>query len=133
MTKLATSLFILATVIASTATALAQATPQMQATPHTDGAAAQGTVVGPGDKPQAGVPVQIVGPPGQTVAITDKNGTWSVYNLPAGSYKVKTLGWEKATDTQPVTFSVKEKSFWSKITGAVTDVIKSPDIKVEPK
>jgi hypothetical protein len=133
MTRLATSLFVLAAAIAPAATALAQATPQMQAAPNADGAAAQGIVVGPGDKPQAGVPVQIIGPPGQTVAITDKNGTWSVYNLPAGNYKVKPLSGEQTTATQPVTFSVKEKTFFEKITGSVKDVIKSPDIKVEPR
>jgi len=55
-------------------------------------AAAKGKVVGLSNEPQAGVPVQIKGPLGQTVAITDKNGTWSLYNLPAGDYKAQMIG-----------------------------------------
>ncbi len=94
----------------------------------TDGAAsAKGKVIGPSDQPQAGVPVTIEGPPGQTTAITDKNGTWSVYNLPAGQYKVKSV----IDKSAPVTFSVKESSFWDKVTGGRDTAVKSPDIKVE--
>lgn len=107
-------------------------TPTTPATaPSAGSTAAKGTVVDPSDKPQAGVPVQIVGPPGQTVAITDKNGTWSVYNLPPGDYKVKALNAENPNSGKMVTFSVKEQSFWSKLTGSAKDTVKSPQIKLD--
>lgn len=89
-------------------------------------ASAKGKVMGPSEQPQAGVPVTIEGPPGKTIAITDKSGTWSVYNLPAGEYKVKAI----SSGSAPVTFSVKESSFWSKVTGGKDNAVQSPDIKV---
>ena len=114
--------------------ALTQMTSAQTPAPSGDtagGTAAKGSVVGPGNTPQAGIPVQIVGPPGQTVAITDKDGTWSVYNLPAGDYKVMPVGTETPNNAKQVTFSVKEKSFWSKFVGSASETVKSPQIKLE--
>lgn len=97
-------------------------------------AAAKGKVIGSSNEPQAGVPVQIQGPLGQTVAITDKSGTWSLYNLPAGNYKVKMLGAQQPETSAPVDFTVKDASFWDKITGsAQKDVVWTPEIRVEGK
>lgn len=56
------------------------------------GTAATGKIVGPSNNPEPGAPVQIIGLPGQTTAITDNKGSWSLYNLPPGSYKVKVIG-----------------------------------------
>lgn len=104
---------------------------QTQTQPMSGDAAVKGTVVGPSNMPQAGIPVQIVGPPGKTVAITDKNGNWSVYNLPAGDYKVQALGADKTSNANQVTFSVKETPFWRKFTGSATEIVNSPQIKLE--
>jgi hypothetical protein len=107
------------------------ASAQTPTTDATGAAAANGTVIGPGNKPQAGVPVQIVGPPGQTVAITDKDGKWSVYNLPAGDYKVKMVGADNSANAKQVTFSVKEKSLFNKLIGNATEIVTSPAIHVD--
>jgi uncharacterized protein (DUF2141 family) len=93
-------------------------------------AAAKGKVVGSSNEPQAGVPVQIKGPLGQTVAITDKSGTWSIYNLPAGNYKAQMIGAEKSK-TDPVDFTVKSASFWEKLSGtSQKDVVWTPELKI---
>jgi hypothetical protein len=103
-----------------------------QSTDMSGGAAAKGKVVGASNEPQAGVPVQIKGPLGQTVAITDKTGTWSLYNLPAGDYKVRMVGAQNSKIPDPVDFTVKNASFWEKISGAAQkEVVWTPEIKVD--
>lgn len=104
--------------------ARAEGPPPVQNTPSVK--SVQGTVVGPSNEPQAGVPVQIEGPPGKTIAVTDNNGTWTLYNLPAGQYQVKAID---AQQTAPVTFSVKEKSFWERVLGSSKNVVSSPEIR----
>ena len=94
-------------------------------------AAAKGRVVGSSNEPQAGVPVQIKGPLGQTVAITDKSGTWSLYNLPAGNYRAQMVGAQKSKAPNPVDFTVKDASFWEKISGGQKMVVWTPEIKVD--
>jgi hypothetical protein len=75
--------------------------------------AAKGKVVGPSSQPQPGVPVQVEGPEGKALVFTDKDGDWSLYNLPAGRYQVNTVkGF--ANDDQTVAFTVPEKSLASK-------------------
>jgi hypothetical protein len=91
---------------------------------------AKGQVIGPSNEPQAGVPVQIIGPPGKTIAITDKSGTWSLYNLPAGDYQVKMVG-SDASNTDAVSFSVKAPTFWDKVTGGKDGSIVSPALKLD--
>jgi len=93
MKPLSLSLAICSFVAAGTVIAAAQ---QEQETiqPKTSGATGQlsayGNVVGPTSKPAAGVPVEITGPTGKVVyALTDHNGQWHAYNLPAGEYTVK--------------------------------------------
>jgi uncharacterized protein (DUF2141 family) len=99
-----------------------------QAQTSDSNASAKGKVIGPTDQPQAGVPVTIEGPLGKTVAITDKSGTWSIYKLPAGEYKVKAF----SDNSAPVTFTVKETPFWNKVMGGKDAAVYSPDIKVGP-
>jgi len=95
-------------------------------------AAAKGKVVGLSNEPQAGVPVQIKGPLGQTVAITDKNGTWSLYNLPAGDYKAQMIGGQKSKTPDSVTFTGKESSFWQKLSGGSEKlVVWTPEMKID--
>lgn len=106
--------------------ALASALSIQSAVAQTGVASAQGEVVGPANQPQIGVPVKIEGPPGQTTAFTDREGKWSVYNLPAGEYQVRAV-FDKS---EAVTFSVKEPSFWGKMTGKELTV-RSPSIKLE--
>jgi hypothetical protein len=50
--------------------------------------AATGVLIGPDSKPQAGVPLTVLGPKGQVTVFTDRNGKWSLYNLAPGSYEV---------------------------------------------
>jgi hypothetical protein len=126
----------LAVIVLSPAFANAQTPPSTGAPPQTTSgvAAAKGKVISSSNEPQAGVPVQIQGPLGQTVAITDKTGTWSLYNLPAGNYKVKMLGAQQTQASTPVDFTVKEASFWDRITGgAQKNVVWTPEIQVEGK
>jgi carboxypeptidase family protein len=104
-------------------------------TPSQTGAAAvasaKGKVVGASNEPQPGVPVQIKGPLGETVAITDKSGTWSLYNLPAGNYKVQMIGSQKSKPAEAVDFTVKEGSFFDKFSGNQSNVVWSPELKVD--
>jgi len=124
---------IRAAVILAALSSIAGAQTQSPATTKdaTGVVAAKGIVVGPNNTPQAGVPVQIVGPPGQTVAVTDKEGKWSVYNLPAGDYKVKTIGPANSSMTNQVGFSVKEPSFFDKWFGGAGGTVTSPAIEME--
>lgn len=124
---------IRAAVFLAALTSIAGAQAQSPATTKdaTGVTSAKGIVVGPNNTPQAGVPVQIVGPPGQTVAITDKEGKWSVYNLPAGDYKVKMIGPTNSSTTKQVGFSVKEPSFFDKWLGGTSGTVTSPAIEVE--
>ena len=52
---------------------------------------ATGIVVDASKKPLSGVPVQVTGPKGTTFVFTDESGEWSLYNLPAGSYKAQVI------------------------------------------
>jgi hypothetical protein len=112
----------------------AQSPPAAGAPPQTNQtsavAFAKGKVVGPSNEPQAGVPVQIEGPLGQTVAITDKSGTWSLYNLVPGNYKVQMLGNQKSKVPDPVDFTVKDTSFWERLSGANQMVVWTPEIRI---
>jgi hypothetical protein len=136
MTKSLTCVAVIAFSSALAAVAAAQSptvSPAPAQAADTNGtAAAKGKVVGPSNEPQPGVPVKVEGPLGQTVAITDKSGTWSLYNLPAGNYKVRMIGAEKSKATEPVDFTVKEASFWDKLSGTgQKDVVWTPDIKID--
>jgi len=112
----------------------AQSPPAAGAPPQTNQtsavAFAKGKVVGQSNEPQAGVPVQIEGPLGQTVAITDKSGTWSLYNLVPGNYKVQMLGNQKSKVPDPVDFTVKDTSFWARLSGANQMVVWTPEIRI---
>jgi hypothetical protein len=123
-------IFVPISMIASVGMANAQTQPQIAASPS-GMTAAKGKVVGLSDEPQSGVPVQIKGPLGETVAITDKNGTWSMYNLPAGNYQAQMVGLAKTKAAGSVQFTVKPKSFWEKIWGADQEVLWTPEMKVE--
>ena len=39
----------------------------------------------------AGVPLQVEGPNGKNLVVTDRNGFWYLYNLPSGTYKISTM------------------------------------------
>jgi hypothetical protein len=91
---------------------------------------AKGQVIGPSNEPQAGVPVQIIGPPGKTIAITDKNGTWSLYNLPAGDYQGKMVGSDASKTSPAVNFSIKAPTFWDKVTSGKESSVVSPALKL---
>jgi len=137
MTKTLTCFATIALSSTFAAIAGAQSPPAAGAPPQTADAsglaAAKGKVVGSSNEPQAGVPVQIKGPLGQTVAITDKSGTWSLYNLPAGNYKVQMVGGaQKSKTPDPVDFTVKEASFWDRLSGTSRNaVVWTPDIKID--
>jgi hypothetical protein len=118
-------------VAASCLCAAAAAQAQTSAAPADAAAMARGKVVGPADQPKAGIAVAIQGSQGKTVAVTDSNGTWSIYNLPAGTYTAQILhSANKATDSDLVSFTVKEKSFWDKLTGGDKAVVSAPALKV---
>jgi hypothetical protein len=109
----------------------AQTPPTIQAAPGagSGSVSAKGKVVGPSNEPQPGVAVQIIGPLGQTTAITDRTGTWSVYNLPAGEYKAKAIVSDKS---QPaVTFSVREPSSLGWFTTKQAPAVVSPELKLK--
>lgn len=90
------------------------------------GLSASGKVVGPSSEPQAGVPVVVEGPTGQTHAFTDANGNWSLYNLSPGTYKVKPA----VDDSQRVDFTVKNKGLFGKIFGSDSSAVYTSDIKL---
>jgi hypothetical protein len=92
--------------------------------------AARGKVVGPAQKPQPGVPVQVEGPLGKTVVFTDNAGEWSLYNLPAGRYVVKPI--QGATADDPVEFTVRDRSALGKwfSDSKNAQAYAAPDIKV---
>jgi hypothetical protein len=77
---------------------------------------ATGKVVGPDSKPQPGVPIQIIGPQGKTVAFTDAKGTWSLYNLAPGTYEVQPAT-GTAAGQQPISFTVTGKGIIGNIFG----------------
>jgi hypothetical protein len=78
---------------------------------------ASGVVVGPDSKPQAGVPIVVQGPHGKTVAYTDANGKWSLYNLPPGDYQVQPVP-GAAASSGPVSFTVKQPGLFDKLLGS---------------
>jgi hypothetical protein len=94
---------------------------------------ATGKVVGPNLKPERGVPVQVLGPEGKTFAVTDENGSWSLYNLAPGTYEVKAApGWTTSTGQQPISFTVKQSGFWEGLFGKKSDkTFFATDMKVD--
>ena len=87
---------------------LAQQLTPLGDTPTVDlGALVSGRVVGPGDQPKAGVPIQVEGPLGTTHVFTDINGNWSLYNVQPGTYAVRPAG-KVASPNPGVQFTVKE-------------------------
>jgi hypothetical protein len=71
--------------------------------------AATGKVVGPDSQPQAGVPIQVTGPEGQTTAFTDQHGNWSLYNLAPGTYQIKPAAGATTTTAQSQkTFTIEQ-------------------------
>jgi hypothetical protein len=93
--------------------------------PYPGGLAATGVVVGTNGQPKAGVPLRVEGPQGKTHAITDEKGTWSLYNLAPGSYKVEAL--EKGAQSDTINFDVKPRPWYQFGTPAV---FKAPDIRL---
>jgi hypothetical protein len=92
--------------------------------------AVTGKVVGPSGQPAGGVPLQVQGPAGKTVVFTDTQGEWSLYNLPAGDYKVAPLTKPTVID-QPVKFSVKDKGLVDKLFGAEPATHAASEIKLK--
>ncbi len=94
------------------------------------GSSVTGKVIGPGNQPQAGVPVQVEGPLGKTHVFTDANGNWSLYNVPPGTYAVRPVGNTLATQGQATDFTVKEPGFFEKVTGD-KKVLYAPEMKLD--
>lgn len=111
---LAASCFI--TAYATAAHAQSGAPAQSGSTSN-HGLVATGKVVDTAQQPQAGVPVEVVGPAAKTLAVTDSKGEWSVYNLPAGTYTARPFHPSKTDDSAMVTFTVKETGFWGHLVG----------------
>ena len=112
MTSRWTSVSIALAVVAT----LASGARAQNAAPTAPGvAAATGVVVGPSAEPQVGVPVVVQGPKGVTQAFTDAKGSWRLYNLPPGEYKVKPAT-NAATDAS-VSFTVKEQGVFDRMFG----------------
>ena len=78
---------------------------------------ATGKIIGPEQHPEPGVPVEVKGSWDKTFAVTDQNGRWSVYNLPAGKYDVAPTDAYKAPDSHGSTFTVEETSKWQNLFG----------------
>jgi hypothetical protein len=95
--------------------------------------AATGTVLGPDAAPQAGVPLQVQGPLGQTHVFTGKDGTWSLYNLPPGKYEVKPVDGATTSTNKTVGFTVKDAGFFDKLTGGTQKAVVVPQITVDRK
>ena len=89
---------------------------------------ATGTVVGPTLQLEPGVPVELTGPLGKTFAVTDQNGRWTVYNLPAGQYNVQAAGSFKASESQ-ISFTVKDPGIWRRWFGGAENTIETPQIR----
>jgi|SRR5579872_880356 len=77
--------------------------------------AATGKVIGPDSKPQAGVPIQVTGPEGQTTAFTDAHGNWSLYNLTPGTYQIKPGA--GAATAQSKTFTIEQAGLFGSLFG----------------
>jgi hypothetical protein len=99
-------------------------------TPSAGSAAATGQVVGPNSKPQAGIPVVVVGPQGKTHAFTDAKGSWSLYNLKPGTYSVQPTEGMKAGSDQSVSFTVKEKGLFEKLFGSNNTTVYASELKL---
>lgn len=94
-------------------------------------AVATGKVVGPTAQPQVGVPVQVQGPVGKSYAFTDKDGVWSLYNLPAGDYSVQPIGTFAVGRGKIVSFTVRDPGIWTSLAGgAQAKTYKAPDIPI---
>ncbi|MGO9770319.1 MAG: hypothetical protein ACLPSW_12335 [Roseiarcus sp.] len=81
---------------------------------------ATGTVVDWSQTPLPGVPVQVTGPKGKTFVVTDENGNWSLYNLPAGFYEAQAI---PAHNEANVRFSVEDKVPSGSVVAAPTMVM----------
>jgi hypothetical protein len=66
--------------------------------------AATGVLMGPNSKPQAGVPLLVLGPQGKITVFTDRNGKWSLFNLAPGRYEVQPPA---GMTTDPSTFTIQ--------------------------
>jgi hypothetical protein len=93
--------------------------------------AATGMVVGADGQPQPGVPLRVQGPQGETLAVTDAKGKWSLYNLAPGLYNVQAVT-KVGNRSAPVRFSIERKPVfdWFSDKGAVA--YEAPTIKLEP-
>jgi hypothetical protein len=92
---------------------------------------ATGKVVGPDEKPLAGVPVQVQGPQGKTFAVTDPSGSWFLYNLPPGKYEVAPAAGMGTSSTGPITFSVKDPGLFDKLVGAEPKAYIATEMKLD--
>lgn len=90
---------------------------------------ATGKVVGPTDEPQAGVPVQVQGPVGKSYAFTDKDGVWTLYNLPAGDYMVVPVGSLAVNGSKVASFTVRERGLWTFTSNSATTYY-APDMPI---
>jgi len=90
---------------------------------------ATGTVVGPTSQPEPGIPVELTGPLGTDFfAVTDQNGRWTVYNLPAGHYNVQAAGSYKASESH-TSFTVEDQGVWQRLFGGAKNTIETPQIR----
>ncbi len=92
---------------------------------------AVGQVVGSSSKGESGVPVEIAGPKGKTYALTDENGKWYVYDLPAGTYTARPVVGQKAKQNQ-ASFTIEETGTFQKWFGEGHKVNEVGTMRVEP-
>jgi len=85
-----------------------QTTQSNQSSP----ASATGTVVGPDSQPQAGIPIQVNGPEGQTTVFTDEKGKWSLYNLSPGTYQAKPLARSGGASQATINFTISKSGLF---------------------
>lgn len=91
--------------------------------------AATGKVLGPDAAPKAGMALQVQGPIGKTHVFTSADGTWSLYNLPAGQYEVKPV--DGASADKSVNFTVQDAGFFDKLTGGGQKAVVAPQLTID--